>query len=81
MTPDQLRAHLLHHHGRCPEEVDRLPADDLHRLEHVEQELGLVLLDHDHTLGSSGPAAAGVPAPRTPEPAGTPTPTGRARLH
>jgi hypothetical protein len=73
VIPTELRMHLLHGHGRTAEEVDRLAAEDLHRLEHVEQEMGLVVLDHHHL--HEPPT---IPAPR---PAGTPTPAGRAPVH
>jgi hypothetical protein len=67
VTPAELRDHLIHEHGRSPEVVDRVPAGDLHRLEHVEHALGLLVLDHHHD--------------RQPEPAGTSTPGARAQLH
>ncbi len=42
-----LRRHLVHDHGRSPLElVDAV--DAVHRLEHLDAELGLLALDHTH---------------------------------
>ncbi len=40
--------HLIHQHGRTRRELDGLPLAALHRLEHVEQALDLIALDHQH---------------------------------
>ena len=51
-TPDpgveSLREHLLREHHRSPHELGPLTLSDVHRLEHVEDELGLLALDHVH---------------------------------
>lgn len=45
--------HLIQDHCRTREDLDRLPpAAALHRLEHVEQSMGLLDLAHRH--GSDG---------------------------
>ncbi|WP_222267270.1 hypothetical protein [Modestobacter marinus] len=49
-----LHDHLLHDHGHTEGELEGLPLADLHRLEHVEHEMGLHHLSHRHPapLGS-----------------------------
>jgi hypothetical protein len=45
---NRLREHLLHEHGRSGRELDGLPLAGLHRLEHVEEAMGLITLTHRH---------------------------------
>jgi|tagenome__1003787_1003787.scaffolds.fasta_scaffold20172535_2 hypothetical protein len=52
----RLRDHLLRDHGRTAQEIDGLPLEDLHRFEHVEQELGLNDLSHRHLADGADPA-------------------------
>lgn len=42
-----LRRHLVHDHGRSPLELVAA-LDAVHRLEHLDAELGLLALDHTH---------------------------------
>jgi hypothetical protein len=42
-----LRRHLVHDHGRLPLELGEA-LDAVHRLEHLDAELGLLALDHSH---------------------------------
>ena len=43
-----LHRHLLHDHGREPRELEGIPLGAVHRLEHVEDDLGLIELRHAH---------------------------------
>ncbi|WP_222263202.1 hypothetical protein [Modestobacter marinus] len=43
-----LRDHLIREHGRTERELQGMDLEDLHRFEHVEQELGLIELSHRH---------------------------------
>jgi hypothetical protein len=44
----RLRDHLVEEHGRDRRDLDGLPLAGVHRLEHVEAEMGLVHLHHVH---------------------------------
>jgi hypothetical protein len=44
-----VHSHLVHDHRRAWPDIEGLPADDVHRFEHVEQDLGLLHLDHWHS--------------------------------
>jgi hypothetical protein len=44
----RLRDHLIREHGRTARELEGMDLEDLHRFEHVEQELGLIELGHRH---------------------------------
>jgi hypothetical protein len=46
----RLHDHLVREHGRTPREIAGLPLADLHRFEHVEQDLGLNTLSHRHAI-------------------------------
>ena len=48
----RLRDHLLAAHGREIRDLAGLPLAGVHRLEHVEQELGLLHLHHGHARAS-----------------------------
>ena len=48
MSSSELHDHMLRDHGRSGSETDGLPLADLHRFEHVEQEMGLIGLGHRH---------------------------------
>jgi hypothetical protein len=50
MTP-RLHHHLVHDHGREDRELDGLPLAGVHRLEHLEHEMGLLDLRHRHVSG------------------------------
>ncbi|HVH94355.1 MAG TPA: hypothetical protein VM688_05525 [Nocardioidaceae bacterium] len=52
----RLRDHLLRDHGRTAQEIDGLPLADLHRFEHVEQEMGLNDLGHRYLADGADPA-------------------------
>jgi hypothetical protein len=54
----RLRDHLVGEHGRDRHELDGLPLTGLHRLEHVEAEMGLVHLHHAHRARGTVPASA-----------------------
>jgi hypothetical protein len=54
----RLRNHLLREHGRAGWELHGLPLADLHRLEHLEQEMGLIGLTHRHVVGGEEPHEA-----------------------
>jgi hypothetical protein len=49
----RLRDHLLSEHGRELRDLDGLPLAGVHRLEQVEDELGLLQLDHGHAHASA----------------------------
>jgi hypothetical protein len=51
-----LRDHLLSDHGRDGSELDGLPLVAVHRFEHVEAEMGLLHLEHEHR--ARGPVRA-----------------------
>jgi hypothetical protein len=51
----RLREHLLRDHGRTAQEIDGLPLADLHRFEHVEQEMGLNDLSHRYLADGADP--------------------------
>ena len=46
-----LHDHLVRDHGRNPNEITGLPLAAVHRLEHVDQALELLHLDHRHRRG------------------------------
>jgi hypothetical protein len=46
----RLHDHLVREHGRTAREIAGLPLADLHRFEHVEQDLGLNTLSHRHAI-------------------------------
>jgi hypothetical protein len=39
---------LIRDHGRSPSELGAAPLNHVHRLEHLDDELGLLTLDHVH---------------------------------
>jgi hypothetical protein len=43
-----LRDHLVRDHGRASHEIDGLPLGAVHRLEHIDQTMGLLDLNHRH---------------------------------
>jgi hypothetical protein len=43
-----LRGHLLDAHHRAARELAGVPVDALHVLEHVDDDLGMLHLDHTH---------------------------------
>jgi hypothetical protein len=43
-----VHTHLVHDHRRTARDIDGLPLDEVHRFEHVEDDLGLLHLDHWH---------------------------------
>jgi hypothetical protein len=53
-----LHDHLIRDHGRSAHEIDGLPLVAIHRLEHVDQAMELLYLDHRHGHGEL--AAGGV---------------------
>lgn len=54
--------HLTHDHGRARHEIIGLPVAAVHRLEHFDQTMGLLHLNHSHPsddpAGGFGPAGA-----------------------
>jgi hypothetical protein len=52
MSP-RLHDHLRHDHGRQERELDGLPLAAVHRLEHLEDDMGLLQLRHRHLTGSA----------------------------
>jgi hypothetical protein len=44
----RLDDHLIHDHGRAPHEITGLPLPAIHDLEHFEEAMGLLQLDHRH---------------------------------
>jgi hypothetical protein len=54
MDSSWLFLHLLRDHGRTDPGFGGLPLEALHRLEHVEQELGLLVLGHSHAADGTG---------------------------
>ena len=79
MTSTHLH-HMLHHHGRTRRDLDGLPLAVLHRLEHVEQVLDLIALDHRHSdeelARDSGPVPPHRGPAASPNPTPDPAPTG-----
>ncbi|WP_369133892.1 hypothetical protein [Modestobacter sp. I12A-02662] len=57
-----LRDHLIREHGRTERELVGLDLEDLHRFEHVEQELGLIELGHRHADAFADEAELPIPA-------------------
>jgi hypothetical protein len=57
-----LRDHLIREHGRTGRELEGMNLEDLHRFEHVEQELGLIELSHRHADVSAELADLPIPA-------------------
>ena len=49
----RLRDHLVSEHGREFRDLAGLPLAGVHRLEHVEDELGLLHLHHGHARASA----------------------------
>jgi hypothetical protein len=49
----RLRDHLLSEHGRESRDLAGLPLAGVHRLEHVEDELGLLQLHHGHARATA----------------------------
>ena len=47
MTRD-LHHHLTHDHGRAVREIAGVPLGSVHHLEHFDQSIGLLHLDHQH---------------------------------
>ncbi len=45
---ERLGDHLVHYHGRRPQEIAGLPLRALHELEHIEESMGLLDLQHSH---------------------------------
>jgi hypothetical protein len=45
---ERLRYHLIHDHGRAPHEIAGLPLADVHGLEHFDDAMGLLHLQHRH---------------------------------
>ncbi|MGZ4615972.1 MAG: hypothetical protein ACXV4A_10440 [Actinomycetes bacterium] len=43
-----LHDHLIREHGRARHEIAGLPLAAVHRLEHVDQTIGLLDLSHSH---------------------------------
>jgi hypothetical protein len=43
-----VHSHLVHDHCRTSWDIDGLPLDEVHRFEHVEDDFGLLHLDHWH---------------------------------
>jgi hypothetical protein len=54
----RLRDHLLREHGRTARELHGLPLADLHRLGHLEEEMGLIGPTHRHAVGGDVPLEA-----------------------
>jgi hypothetical protein len=46
-----LHDHLVRDHGRSPHEIAGLPLVSVHRLEHVDQAMELLHLNHRHDRG------------------------------
>ena len=44
----RLRGHLVHDHQRSALELGEVALQAIHRLEHIDDELGLLTLDHEH---------------------------------
>jgi hypothetical protein len=57
-----LRDHLVREHGRTERELEGMDLEDLHRFEHVEQELGLIELGHRHADVLADVAELPIPA-------------------
>ena len=47
----RLRGHLVHDHQRSALELGEVALQAIHRLEHIDDELGLLTLDHVHPHG------------------------------
>jgi hypothetical protein len=47
---DRIGRHLVHSHGRRADEIAGLPLRALHELEHIEESMGLLDLQHSHTV-------------------------------
>ncbi len=56
----ELHDHLTHDHGRARHEIAGLPFAAVHRLEHFDQNLGLLHLNHRHP--TEDPTGAVVPS-------------------
>ena len=56
MTTD-LHHHLTQDHGRASREITWLPLGAVHHLEHFDQSMGLLHLNHQHT----GDGLPGIP--------------------
>ena len=48
---ETLREHLVREHGRRGHELFGVPLDAVHRLDHVDQDAGMVELEHTHLDG------------------------------
>ena len=48
MESELLLSHLIHDHGRAGHEIAGIPLAHLHELEHLEDNLGLLDLQHQH---------------------------------
>ena len=49
MESDLLLSHLIHEHGRAGYDIVGIPLAHLHELEHLEDNLGLLELHHEHS--------------------------------
>jgi hypothetical protein len=48
LDPVLLHDHLVHHHHRPSSELTGMPLGAIHRLEHFDDAMGMLALDHRH---------------------------------